>query len=118
MNDELTEVSCYGDVATHFYPGYRYCDPDLKEKKMIFEINCDCGYIQLNIYEDRDEWVDVEKEEIGGTPLEKDSVKYLEQFIKSFRCHSVDLKAFQGKILIEGETIMPKIKSTINVIDL
>ena len=118
MNDELTEASCYGDVATHFYPGYRYCDPDLKEKKMIFEIACDCGYIQLNIYEDRNEWLDAEKDEVKGTPLEKDSVKYLEQFIKSFRCHNVDLKVFQGKILIEGETIMPKIKSTINVIDL
>ena len=106
----IIEVCCNGDIGTKLY--------NTKEKKMIFEIVCDCGYIQLNIYEDRDEWVDTEKDEIGGTPLEKDSVKYLEQFIKSFPEANIDLKTFQGKILIEGETIMPKIKSTINVIDL
>jgi len=85
---------------------------------MIFEIACDCGYIQLNIYEDRNEWLDAEKDEVKGTPLEKDSVKYLEQFIKSFPEANIDLRIFQGKILIEGEAIVPKIKSTINVIDL
>ncbi len=105
----VIEVCCNGDTGTHFYK---------EEKKMIFEIVCDEGFIQLNIYDDRDEWLDVEKDEIGGTPLEKDSVKYLKQFVKSFRCHNMDLKAFQGKILIEGEAIVPKIKSTINVIDL
>ncbi|KKN02389.1 hypothetical protein LCGC14_1118120 [marine sediment metagenome] len=64
---------------------------------MIFEIACDCGYIQLNIYEDRNEWLDAEKDEVKGTPLEKDSVKYLEQFIKSFPEANVDLRYFKVK---------------------
>ena len=118
MNDELTEVSCYGDVATHFYPGYRYCDPDLKEKKMIFEIICEEGEISLSIYTDREDWVKREKEDIEGTDLEEDSVKYLEQFIGSLHEDILSLEEYEGRILIEGKIIMPKIKSTINVIDL
>ena len=119
LDNELTEVSCYGDVSTHFSLIDLYKKGYKKEKKMIFEIDCNEGDVSFYTYEDREEWTRVEKGNIKGTELEQDSVKYLKQFIASLsEDDTVDLQEYQGRILIEGKIIVPEIKSTVNVIDL
>ena len=85
---------------------------------MIFEITCnEDGDIYFNEYEDEEDWLEKERDDISGTVLEEDSEKYLAQFASTHQAVG-DLRDFEGKILIKGIIIRPKIKSKINILDL
>jgi len=90
---------------------------------MIFQITCEEGEPHLSIFSDRYEWLDYERAEIKDTDLEQDSSLYLGQFLSKKAINdlcggSLELAEIEGKIIIEGEIIIPKVKSTVNVIDL
>ena len=83
---------------------------------MIFEIYSSEGDAYIHVFKDRETWVNAEKENIEGTVWEDDIGGYINQFMN--RPHEGDILQWEGRMLIEGNLLVPQIKERIKEIDL
>ena len=83
---------------------------------MIFEIHSSEGDAYIHVFKDREAWLEAEKENIKGTIWENDIGGYINQFMNN--PHEGDIFAWTGRMLIEGETLVPQIRERIKEVGL
>jgi hypothetical protein len=84
---------------------------------MIFELHANNdGDVYFSQYRDEEEWLKDELENLEGTYTVANPEAYLSQFSKDGK--GVEIGYWSGRLLIKGEIILPKIKKTIQELDL